>query len=223
MGRKLIDMTGQVFGRLTVMEYIGRQFNSSTWRCQCECGKTSVVQASALKSGSVLSCGCYRKDRMSTLTLSHGERGGENRGNSVEYKAWDGMISRCHNQTDKNWKWYGARGITVCEQWRNDFSAFLRDMGRRPAARMSIDRKDGNGHYEPSNCRWATPIEQARNRSNNRIVEYGGSSMPLSAAAEAAGISYKTVKSRLAKGWTVHESLTRPVDERRRISARNTR
>lgn len=131
------------------------------------------------------------------------------------------MIGRCYNEADKSWKWYGGRGISVCQSWRNSFSTFLSDMGRRPKVGMSIDRENGNGNYEPSNCRWTTSTEQARNRSNNRIVEFNGTSMTLVEAAEAAGIPYKTVKSRLGKGWSVHESLTRPIDERRRAAGRN--
>ncbi len=195
MGRKLVDLTGQRFGRLTVMEYVGREHHSSCWACLCDCGEVIKSQASALKSGERVSCGCYRSERMATLTLKHGERGGEKRKRtSPEYKAWDSIKQRCHNPSDKAWEWYGAKGITVCDRWRESFDAFLTDMGRRPDGCDSIERKRGHLGYTPANCVWATHKAQARNRSNNRLVLFAGRQMPLVEAAELAGVPYRTVK-----------------------------
>jgi hypothetical protein len=158
---------------------------------------------------------------MAALTFKHGERCRSIY--SPEYKAWDSMKDRCYNQKNKNWHLYGGRGISVCDKWLNDFSEFLKDMGRRPTGMQSIDRIDNNGNYEPLNCRWATALQQSRNRSNNRIVEYQGQLVPLSLAADLAGIPYITVKSRLGKGWDIKDALSRPIDKRKQIAGRYPR
>ena len=211
MGRKLIDLTGRRFERLAVLEYLGREHHSSKWRCRCDCGAEITVLSSALTTGTTKSCGCFRQERMGHLTLKHGERGGDKRVNgSSEYKAWDAMRQRCRNPKNKDYEGYGGRGIRVCSRW-DVFANFLVDMGRKPSPQHSIDRRNGNGHYEPTNCRWATELEQARNRSNNRAV---GSSRTLKEAAEKVGIPYVTVQSRLGHGWTVDDALSRPIDAR---------
>jgi len=212
MGRKVIDLTGQRFGRLVVFEYLGREHHSSKWSCICDCGTWVTALAATLKSGTTKSCGCYRRERMEWLKRKHGERGGKKRQTgSPEYKAWDSLRQRCMNPNDASYEWYGAKGVRVCERW-NDFANFLADMGRKPSSKHSIDREDSNGNYEPNNCRWATGIEQARNRSNNRnVLAY----RTLKEAAEAVGISYVTVKSRLGYGWSIDDALNRPVNAAR--------
>jgi hypothetical protein len=221
MGRKLLDLTGMRFGRLVAVEYLGREHHSSVWRCLCDCGNETKTQSGALKNKTIMSCGCYRTERMGTLNLTHGMRSRIGKTDPV-YKAWDSMKQRCHNPMDKAWKWYGGRGIKVCDRWFASVETFAQDMGPRPAG-TSIERKDGNLGYEPDNCVWATPTQQARNRSNNHIVTFQGQSMTLVEAAELAGLPYKTVKSRICKGWSEHESLTRPVDRERVARANNAR
>jgi hypothetical protein len=218
MGRTLHDLTGQRFSRLLVLNYLGREHHSSAWLCRCDCGAEIKALSAALKAGQRKSCGCYRRDRMSTMTLKHGERGGALRPfQTYEYRTWNRMVERCHDPKHMNFKDYGGRGIVVCERWRADFGAFLADMGRKASKRHSIDRIDVNGHYEPGNCRWASPLEQARNRSNNRAVTFCGQHFStLSAAAESVGLPYKTVKARVGKGWSVDDALARPVDEAKR-------
>ena len=210
MGRKLVDLTGQRFGRLVVMEYVARVNHSSKWKCLCDCGNWSVVSLSGLRSGT-FSCGCYRVERAGLLTLKHGARGGDNRNKMATYKTWDSMKQRCHNPKSKGWQWYGGKGITVCDRWLADYNNFLTDMGERPP-RASIERKNNELGYSPDNCVWATSKEQARNRSNNRLVLFNGQMMPLVQACELAGMPYKTAKSRLQKGWSEHDAISRPID-----------
>lgn len=147
----------------------------------------------------------------------HGLRGGANRINGPpEYKAWDSMIDRCCNPRNKDWKWYGAKGVTVAAEWRHDAVAFIKHVGPRPSPKHSLDRyPNREGSYEPGNVRWATPVEQARNRSNNRVVTYGGKRMVLIEAAEAAGLRYSMVVNRLSKGWTELDALSIPAGVRR--------
>lgn len=156
-------MTGQRFGRWLVLERgdngAGRQ---ARWICRCDCGGIRLVRSTHLKSGSTASCGCLQKERISEKKTTHGHagRGGE----TAEYRTWQAMKDRCYNPRHKFFKNYGGRGITVCDRWRENFRAFLADMGRKPRPELSLDRINNEGNYEPGNCRWATRGQQACNR-----------------------------------------------------------
>ena len=160
MGR-LIDLTGMRFGRLIVLK---RDPNTSIglpvkWICKCNCGNISKVQGGNLKSKSIVSCGCYIQE----VRTTHGKS------NILEYKIWQGILDRCNNSNCKNYFHYGGRGITVCERWKNSFENFYKDMGPRPSDKYSIDRIDNNGNYQPSNCKWSSRKDQARNTRKNVI------------------------------------------------------
>jgi hypothetical protein len=126
-----------------------------------------------------------------------------------EYSSYRNMLCRCEQPTTPNYSRYGGRGIAVCERWRSDFWAFREDMGPRPSSKHSIDRINGNGDYEPGNCRWATRREQGRNTQSNRLVEVGGKAVTLAEAAEKAPVPYNTVLYRLKRGWTLDKALSR--------------
>lgn len=121
-----------------------------------------------------------------------------------EYKSWVSMKSRCYNPMDANYSRYGGRGIVVCDAWVSSFETFLADLGERPTG-TSLDRTDGNGNYDPGNCRWATPKEQASNRRTNTLVQYDGKTMVLKDACKLLGIKYSTARTRLYRGlpWDV--------------------
>lgn len=183
------------------------------WACLCDCGAVRNVEATSLKTGVSRSCGCFHRDRASESNTTHGmTKGGKF---SPEYRCWASMLTRCSNPNNKDWLLYGGRGITVCDRW-HDFTAFFTDMGERPTPRHSIDRKDGDGNYEPDNCRWATPKEQARNwKSRNRLLTFNGETHPLSEWAERFNLKDRIIRDRLETGWSVESSLTiTPVDER---------
>lgn len=188
-----IDLTGQVFGRLTVLGRVeNSQYGRSYFSCLCSCGNLKEVRSSHLRSSRVRSCGCYRKGSSTHVT-------------------WENMLSRCFNQKNKSYKNYGGRGITVCKEWL-DYSQFLKDMGERPGPEYSLERKDTNGNYEPDNCIWADWPTQCRNRRSNHMVIFRGEGKTLIEWSEIIGLPYKSVHARIVKlQWSVERALSEPI------------
>lgn len=166
-------------------------------RVRCHCGTEKLVAIHTLKQGNSRHCGCRMAEITVALHTTHGDASRSKK--APEYGTWARMIARCEQQNSKDFADYGGRGIRVCERWRESYAAFLEDMGRRPAG-CSIDRIEVDGDYEPGNCRWATPSQQARNKRNSRIVTYRGERVCLADACDSAGLPYALVHGRLCKG-----------------------
>ena len=161
MGRPLIDLTGRTFGRLKVLKYAGRSANRhSMWKVVCVCGKILTVQGGNLGNGTTKSCGCLKLERTVEMGSSNYTHGNAIHGKeSLAYRSWRAMKQRCTYPNAPNWHLYGGRGVRVCTRWLNSFEAFLADMGNRPKG-TTLDRINPDGHYVPSNGRWATPKQQ---------------------------------------------------------------
>lgn len=204
--RQFRDLTGQSFGRLTVIATVGKSVHGKyLWRCQCSCGKETVVVGGDLVSGRTLSCGCRNLEQIVQRTRTHGLTG------TRTYRIWAMMIQRCTNPAMvDSWVNYGGRGIRVCSSWLHSFENFLEDMGHPPSSKHSIDRIDNNGDYEPGNCRWATRVEQSNNRRNNVRLTHQGKTQTVAQWAEELGVTHGMLRHRLKTGASLEEVLSPP-------------
>lgn len=164
------NLAGKKFGRWTVIDRAPRtRPNQDTrWNCVCDCGERGVVAGSPLRRGTAKSCGCLARELSSARWTTHGYAKHTEARKPI-YRAWTAMIARCHGTASHVKVRYRDRGIVVCDRWRYSFENFLADMGERPEGH-SLDRIDNSGNYEPGNCRWATPSQQARNTSNAKLT-----------------------------------------------------
>ena len=199
--QRMIDLTGQTFGRLTVLHRVPAKGTDKGGRfaCRCVCGKGHEASSAALRKGLVRSCGCLVKD----TAWRHGLT------KHPLYHCWYNMIDRCYDKTNAQWDGYGGRGITVCDEWRGStgLARFIADMGECPPGH-SIDRIDNDGHYHKDNCRWSTRKEQQRNMRNSRIITHNGRTGNLSDWARWLGISPATIMYRLKMGRPLAVALS---------------
>ena len=191
---KFQDLTGQRFGRLIALEVVGKNSkNESIWKCQCDCGNTTEVLMGKLVHRRTKSCGCYRRDFKKY----------DAKYNEIIYRRlyciWGKMRQRCLKPYCKAYKDYGGRGITICKEWENfnNFRDWALSNGYRDD--LTIDRIDNDGNYEPSNCRWATMLQQQNNKRNNRLLTYNGITMTFSDWARELGIENSTLYKRLER------------------------
>lgn len=207
-GQILADYTGRRFGRLVVEAIAGRDKKRQTlWRCKCDCGGERITTSSPLLKGRTFSCGCAVLDQLAKVRAAKPNAG---LSKTAMYGVWLSMIGRCHNAKDKDFRNYGARGITVCERWRESFAAFRADMGERPK-NAQIERENNDRGYEPGNCVWADLITQANNKRTSRRLEHAGRTRTVGQWAREVGINPVTLYSRLDAGWSAARALTQPV------------
>lgn len=200
MPKRREDLTGRRFGRLTVIEfYDHNKYGQPRWLCKCDCGNTTVVVGSDIRSGSTSSCGCLWKERIMEAKVTHGMS------YSNVYPEYRNMKSRCYDENAHNYKWYGGRGIKMCDRWKDDIHDFYNDVSKLPhfgEKGYTLDRIDNDGDYEPGNVRWATNSEQCNNRSSNLLYEYDGKTRTLKEISDITGIPYKTLHKRIrVLGW----------------------
>lgn len=190
------DLVGKKFGRLNVIEFSHKEKISKTnrrfWKCSCDCGEYKIAHTNSLTSGKCRSCGCLALEssiKNGSLTKKHGMFG------SPEYKTWQSIKDRCLNKKSKDYSRYGGRGVKVSKDWKNSFENFYKAMGPRPPG-TSIDRINNDGDYTISNCRWATPKQQMRNRSvslSKNVIEI------IDIISEYKKVSYSTAYKKLRR------------------------
>ena len=204
---KLIDLTGQKFGRLTVIKRVKNQnkTRSAYWLCQCECGNTTVVSSPNLKNKHAMSCGCLQQESRLTHSIKHGLS------KTRLYKIYLGMKKRCYNKKYFQFQHYGGRGIKICDEWLDNFMNFYNwAMTNGYTDELTIDRIDVNGNYEPSNCRWVTPHQQSNNTRTNRLITYNNKTHTMAEWAKITGLTYSAIQHRLDRNWSIEKTLTTP-------------
>lgn len=208
MGKPLIDMIGQRYGRLTVISRGERRgkYTGAFWLCRCDCGNTVTVSGRELRKGDTRSCGClYRETRRKAPE--------QKLTGSRLYNIWQGMKRRTMTKSNPRYPDYGGRGITVCPEWRDSFETFKEwALANGYRDDLTIDRIDNDGPYSPENCRWATYQEQGNNNRHNRMIEYNGEVHSLTEWARIKGINMQTLSARINQhGWSIERALTESV------------
>ncbi len=211
LGSRGTDMTGWKFGRLTALgptrRILFRKATQILWLCRCECGTEKEVRGSDLRRGAQVSCGCCMREHQAKIKRTHGQaRLGHV---TSDYKSWQDMRARCHRKSHRDYHNYGGRGITIDPRW-DTFEQFLADMGPKPTPLHTLERNDVNSGYGPDNCRWATKLEQCKNKRSSVHVTYNGRTMIASDWAREVGIDPHLVHGRLRAGWSIERALTTP-------------
>lgn len=201
-----MDISGQIFGRLTVVSRAESRRGRAYWRCVCECGAERVVDMTNLRTGVAQSCGCLRRERTIEAKTRHGESGNTAAPRSREYKAWAEMLKRVRATRGKNFRNYTARGIGVCVRWEGSFETFLADMGRCPAG-YSLDRIENDLGYQPGNCRWADWSTQSINRRVARPSSIARGVNRLPSGRFQATVKRHGISRRLGTFSTVGEAV----------------
>lgn len=211
-----IDITGKEFGTLTALEFVRTSDWNTGWKCVCRCGVIRVINGWFLRSGKTTHCGCLDGNQYQTLTDSHEKRG-------PAFFCYCGMMTRCFNPNCKKFGDYGGVGITVCERWHNR-TVFCEDMGDRPSRKHSLHRVDNDANYSCGKCDeciikgwdrnvvWALPSVQARTRSSNHLLAYGGETLCMMDMAEKHRVSYFALRNRIRHGWTTEDAIETPIE-----------
>ena len=207
-GSRKIDLTGQRFGRLLVIEECGHKRKEIQWMCKCDCGKYFLAGGWDLRSGRTVSCGCKRREgnKSNSFRFQHKDE-------SIARK-YTNMKTRCYNPKYYLFQHYGGKGITVCDEWlgKNGFENFYHwsiKHGYKPE--LSLDRIDNAKGYSPDNCRWVSMKEQQNNRTNNHMITANGETHTMSEWADISGISYWTIQRRISAGWDESIAVTKEV------------
>lgn len=201
MGRLIPVIEGDKYGEFTVLQEQPRKSKPGgalyrVLRVRCSCGVEKDVSLASLREGTTVSCGHVHREvsrKSGQMAATHGES------KTPMYILWTAMIQRCHNKKNKSYPRYGGKGISVCDEWRADFTSFKKHMGERPDG-MTLERKNSQGDYEPSNVRWATYKEQARNTSRNHLITIDGETRCLAEWCEITGVTSSAAEYAIKRG-----------------------
>lgn len=206
---KIIDLTGQRFGMLTVVEFMGRKNKHSWFRCECKCGGVTITTSNNLRRFHTTSCGCYNAKVFRQSTIRHGLS------KHKLFRTWNDMKNRCYYNNHNRYQNYGGKGIGVYWLWLEDFIEFYRwaiSSGWKKG--LTIDRVDNSKDYSPENCRWATTKEQNRNRTSNVKITLDGVTKILIEWSEISGINPQIIRKRINSGWPIKDAIYNPVQKR---------
>lgn len=201
MPRKLEIKKGERYGQLVIESEVENKGDKRHFLCLCDCGNKKTVRLEHIRSGHTTSCGCLQRARTIESSTKHGDR------STPLYSVWCDVKKRCLNPRATNYSYYGGRGIKLCPEW-HEYENFKRDMGAKYKQGLELDRRDNDGPYSTSNCRWVTRTENNRNTRANRRIAHGGKTRCVSEWAEITGIKAATILKRLKKGWSVEKALT---------------
>lgn len=199
--KNIIDLSGQRFGKLTVISFNKKENGHYYWNCVCDCGKECIKDGGKLRRNETKSCGCLRVEKNSK---HHDYK-------TRLYRIYNGMKYSCNLKTDTGYKWYGSRGIKVCEEWMKDYQSFKNwalKNGYNDA--LSIERIDNDGDYEPNNCKWIPLREQPKHTRKTKQIEFNEKIYTMSGLAKEFNINRHTLYSRLKNGWSIEKALTPP-------------
>ena len=199
MRGRIDDLTGQKFGKLTVVSLYS--MSPTKWLCKCECGKDTIVSTCHLKEGHTKSCGCLRTSPRHPKEWKR------------IFSIWRHMKSRCYDENVREYKWYGKKGVTMCDEWLNYFETFFNwSISNGYKENLTIDRIDCNGNYCPENCRWTTKYVQDRNKTSKTWITYNNETMVMSDWAKRYNINSATLYSRIfERNWSIEDALNIPT------------
>lgn len=209
--KTIIDITGNKYGRLTAIKESYKTKSDTYWLCKCDCGNYKNVRKCNLTGNVTFSCGCLQKEAVSKVLKTHGKS------KTKIYKVWASMNQRCTNESYSEYKCYGGKGISVCNDWKKfeNFYKWAIENGYKESCEkysISIDRINTNENYCPENCRFVNYKIQGRNKTNNHLININGNIKPLSEWCEIYNINSSTVRNRIARGWGEIKALTSPVE-----------
>ena len=199
------DLTGQRFGRLTVIKRVESNKSGTRWLCKCDCGNETVALAPNLKRGNTSSCGCLKKEKMSKLNIKHGKT------HTRLFYTWQNMMRRCRDPKNKEYGNYGGRGIAVCDEWKDFETFYAWATANGYTDELTIDRINNDKDYCPENCRFISIQEQQRNRRDNVRYQYGSENLTLPEYAREYGLNLHTLQTRISRGWGIADAIETPA------------
>ena len=206
---KFVDITNQKFNMLLAIKRVkNEKATGAKWQFLCDCGNLKEMMGQPVRLGLVKSCGCATKEYISKSSIKHGEI------SHHLYSIWKGIMQRCYKKNNKDYLNYGGRGIKVCDDWKISPSKIEKDLGVRPK-NNTLERINVNGNYEPSNCKWATLLEQGANKRNNIKFCINGENLHFSEICRRYNIKESTLRNRLNLGMSIEMAISKPVKKRK--------
>lgn len=215
---KKLDLLNQRFGKLVVVAPSKPKNNETMWECKCDCGNITIVSTSNLRANRILSCGCLKLQRLLERSTTHNQR------HTHLYEVWKSLRQRCNNPKHASYYNYGGRGIAVCDEWNKSFQAFYdwsyangysTENQKDEKLKLTIDRINNDGNYEPSNCRWVDRKTQARNMRTTKFITFKGQTKSIPEWCELYGINRNSFDVRIKCGWSIEDALTKPIKKKK--------